>query len=215
MRAAGDGIVFGIPQWDPFVPHCRRLFAVSPEQCHAASAGSLLTITPEPVVCTLTPFWRLTAVNVEGHANKPRAHTLNLVMSCVSLLTCVFELAPDMFVLGLAVVWLIDVSTKEWLRSDGQALAREERSWHMLYLQPSGPEPALHHGPVQYGSMFSQGGMKTVQGNSFNNWFLCFPIQFEIANYARWGADYLWFLFLNTPRENFILSLPFFRFIKV
>lgn len=75
-------------------------------------------------------------------------------MSCVSLLCGVFELAADTLVLGLAVVWLIDVSTKEWLRSDGQALAREERTADTLYLQLSGPQPVLHHGPVQCGSMF-------------------------------------------------------------
>lgn len=135
---------------------CSRLFAVSPELMRRSLRRSPFDNYPGACGLHSDPVLTVDGGTCKGHANKPRTHTFNSVMSCVCLLSGVFELAVDTFVLGLAVVWLIDVSTKEWLRSDGQALAREERTPDTLYLQPSGPQRVQHLGPVQYGSMFDR-----------------------------------------------------------
>lgn len=108
------------PSLPVFVCGFARALSAGRRTCHAALAGPLPPFDNYPRACGLRsdPVLTVDGGKCKGRrANKPGPHTLSTM--CFSLLSCVFDLAPDTFVLGVAVVCGVDA--ERWRQHEGMA----------------------------------------------------------------------------------------------
>lgn len=116
------------PSLPVFVCGFARALSAGRRTCHAALAGPLPPFDNYPQACGLhsDPVLTVGGGKCKGRANKPGPHTLNTMMSCVSLFCLVYltwHPIRSSLELLLFVLWTrnIDVSMKEWPGSDGKS----------------------------------------------------------------------------------------------
>lgn len=131
------------PSLPVFVCGFARALSAGRRTCHAALARPLPLFDNYPRACGLhsDPVLTVDGGKCKGRrANKPGPHTLNTMMSCVSLFCLVYltwhPIRSSLELLLFVVRTLnVDVSMKEWPGSDGKSSGpRRKDSRHIVSL---------------------------------------------------------------------------------